>query len=598
MRPLIEGLENRQLFHSAFSASINFQPLNAQRAPGMLTDYGGEFAVRRGGLSYGWSIDMQDQAVDRNLTTIQKNDTFITMQKTVADNGAGTLVRPTWDIAVENGLYQVYIVAGDPGGANERMAVTAEGEVAVSGITRKAKRYIEGLVTVNVTDGKLTIGTAEWADVNKICYVGIVSTEAPATNTVTIETPQQNAVEGGTNGVFRITRDGPSLSSAVTIPLTIGGTATNGVDYGRFGTSVTLAANVASIDLPVRAVSDGITETNGETVTVTLGTVAGYSAIESAATVTIQDPDAPPAPTNITWATKASRPVAASEILSGTIGNKLYTFGGFVDTTYHPAKSAYSYDVTTNTWTRLTDLPVGLTHAGVTDDGTRYIYFAGGYPGNGSGGQQTFSSTTVYRYDTQSDSYSTITSLPSARGAGALGMVGSVLYFVAGENSSRQDVTTVWALDLNNTGAGWVTKASLPSARNHAAAIGLNGYLYIVGGQTGNDEDTVTQSPTYRYNPNTNTWTTLASIPTARSHIADAAFVYDDRIVILGGQSGYNAPIASNVIYDPDTNAWTTLNSLPDSRYSGAGAYVGGKFVYTAGIKSNFAATTWVGTLS
>ena len=599
MSRLIEHLETRRLLHGPLSVAINFAPLNAPRAPGLLTDYGVPYGVRRGGLTYGWDTDVQANSVDRNLTKIQKNDTFINMQNVVGSNTADH----TWAMAVENGTYDVYIVAGDPGDFGHRVAITAEGEVAVTGVTKPNKRYIEGLTHVTVTDNKLTIGNAAWSDGtgNRICYIGVVSTEDTPDDTLTIDTPQNSVTEGSGKGIIRITRDGDDIDKTVTIPLSIGGTATNGVDYGRFATSLTMAANVTSIDLPVRAIADSLDE-GDETVTLTLGTVAGYTNVESSATVTIRNAGGStpttPAPTNIAWSTKASRPLAASEILGAAVGHKLYTFGGFVDSTYHPTREAYSYDVTSNTWHELAELPVGLTHAGVATDDTRYIYLAGGYPGNGKNGQQTFSTAAVYRYDTQSDTYSTLKSLPQARGAGTLAYLNNKLYFFAGENSSRQDVTTVWALDLADQDDGWVSKAAVPSPRNHVAAVPLGGKIYIIGGQTGNDAGTVTQAPTYRYDPAANTWVTLASIPTARSHMADASFVYDNKIVVLGGQSGYNSPIASDVLYDPATNKWTTLNSLPDARYSGAAAFIGGKFVYAAGIKSNFAATTYVGTLT
>src|ERR1700712_2814056 len=102
MSRLIESLENRELFHAPFSASINFAPLNAPRAPGLLTDYGATYAVRRGGLEYGWSDDVQAFAVDRNITRIQKNDTFISMQNVVTGDTTGqpSTVSSDWSIAV------------------------------------------------------------------------------------------------------------------------------------------------------------------------------------------------------------------------------------------------------------------------------------------------------------------------------------------------------------------------------------------------------------------------------------------------------------------------------------------------------------------
>jgi len=53
------------------------------------------------------------------------------------------------------------------------------------------------------------------------------------------------------------------------------------------------------------------------------------------------------------------------------------------------------YDVASNSWSRLNDMPFGaLTHAGTTTDGN-FVYLAGGYPGDPNHGQ-TFSTTNVW----------------------------------------------------------------------------------------------------------------------------------------------------------------------------------------------------------
>ncbi|MDB5324856.1 MAG: extracellular repeat protein family, partial [Phycisphaerales bacterium] len=159
-----EALENRRLMASDFAASINFAPLTSQRAPGLLADYGGEYAVRRGGLSYGWDHDKTADTVERNVTKIQKNDTFIGLTK--GDN---------WNIEVPNGEYQVYVVAGDPAAPGSRMALDVEGDTAIAGVTRKSKMFLEGAVTVNVTDGKLTITSVGEYGADKLSYLAIQS---------------------------------------------------------------------------------------------------------------------------------------------------------------------------------------------------------------------------------------------------------------------------------------------------------------------------------------------------------------------------------------------------------------------------------------
>lgn len=580
----IEALECRRLLHADFSVAINFQPADAPRAPGMLMDYGSAFDYRRGGYQYGWTPDRTGNAVDRNLTRIQRNDTYM-----VALRG------DKWEITVPDGEYEVYVVAGEPKSVNERMGVLVEGQITVSGVTKSARRYLEGSKTVNVTDGRLTLEVAPWVAYNKLAYLSIRSTHStPDVATLSIEASQPNASEAGlVPGRFTITRSG-SLDQPVTIPLTVSGTAENGVDYGVIGSSVTLAAGVASLDLAVNPASDSLVE-GPETVVVTLGTVSGYTIAEGSATVTITDN--PPSLGNLSWSNGPSRPLAASEILAAEVAGVLYTFGGYIDNTFKPTRKAYKYTPGSG-WSAIADLPVGLTHAGITASNDT-IYFAGGYPGTGSNGNQVFSTTKVFSYSPATNTYTNLPDLPAARGGGALGLLDNKLYFISGSNSSRADVTDVYMLDLSNLAAGWISRAPLPSARNHAAAVTLNGSLYVIGGQTGQDAGLTAYGSLYRYNASNNTWTTLASMSTPRSHISDATFVHAGRIIVLGGQNAYESALRSNTAYDPLTNTWSSLTSLPAARFSGAGKLLSdGTYIYTGGYNGGFKSNTYIGTFS
>ena len=131
------------------------------------------------------------------------------------------------------------------------------------------------------------------------------------------------------------------------------------------------------------------------------------------------------------WSTKAAAPSLRAEAMGAEVNGKVYAFGGYVDRTYHPIARVDVYDVASNSWSRLSDMPFGaLTHAGTTTDGN-FVYLAGGYPGDPNHGQ-TFSTTNVWRYDTTNDSWTKMPSLPEGQGAGTLVDVDHVLYFFGG----------------------------------------------------------------------------------------------------------------------------------------------------------------------
>ena len=99
-----------------------------------------------------------------------------------------------------------------------------------------------------------------------------------------------NANENNTSGVFTLGRSG-NTSSSLTVNYTIGGTATNGTDYGSLSGTVTFAAGSATATVAVNPINDNLYEGN-ETVTLTLAAATTYTiGTNSTATLTITDDD-------------------------------------------------------------------------------------------------------------------------------------------------------------------------------------------------------------------------------------------------------------------------------------------------------------------
>ena len=104
-------------------------------------------------------------------------------------------------------------------------------------------------------------------------------------------------------------------------------------------------------------------------------------------------------------------------------------------------------------------------------------------------------------------------------------------------------------------GNTWATLTPYPTAISSQATTALNGLLYSFGGITNTDTNVA-----YRYDPATNAWTPLASLPAARSGasaVSDGTYIY-----ILGGSARGNH---TNTVYryDPVANSYTTLAAMP-----------------------------------
>ena len=296
------------------------------------------------------------------------------------------------------------------------------------------------------------------------------------------------------------------------------------------------------------------------------------------------------------WSRLADRPLGTSEAQGALVGGKLYTFGGFNWSTpcCTPWRYAFVYDPTSNAWTRLADMPEGLTHAGATTDGTD-VYYAGGFPEDASRTFQIFGTKHVWRYRVASNDYEALPDLPDDRGAGALRYLDGKLHFFGGESFGQgHDTPEHWVLDLAGGGTTWVAAAPmLPGrARNHLGSAVFEGKIYAVGGQHGHDEGLIETPLLDVYDPATDTWTPLADMPLAKGHIAMGTIVFRDRILVIAGEISNGHYTAELAAYEPVTNTWEELTPFPTVRHSGIAAPMLGGFVYTTG---EYSAETWLG---
>lgn len=593
----IESLEPRRLL-SALPAKvrINFQPESSPVPDYYRVDYGMPFGLRGNGMSYGWDVDNRVTTRARNdaRSADSRYDTLAHLQK---PGGART-----WEMAVPNGRYTVRVVAGDAGYTDGIFRTRIEGVLALSGQPSADARWVEGVATVDVTDRRLTITSGEDAVNNKISFVEIVKGEA-AMPIVWISADDPAASESGDGGSVLIRRRGDA-TSAVRIEYRVGGTATSGSDYEPLVGSVVLAAGEKLARVPIQPIDDALVE-GPETVVVSLVSSYDFSLEQlQQATVTIADNDTPVATGKLVWARGADA-VARTEQMAAMVGGKLYQLGGYFNNKYLSTAYMDVYDPATNRFTRLADLPHKLSHSGCAAD-DRFIYLAGGYTVNDAGTKQVFGLKTVRRYDTVTGQWSLMTDLPFHRGAGTMVLLGRTLYFLGGvDNNNRVDRREVFTLDLDTPGATWQTRAPLPEANNHFSAVVVDGKIYVMGGQTGQDETAVFKSTCYRYDPATNQWSAIASLPnTPRSHTWASTVVHQGKVYMMGGETrgreiGKPQMVKLVSVYDPATNRWSEQTPLDRGRSSGVAAVWNDKLIFTTGMEWNvFRHETYIGSFT
>ena len=167
--PATASLVIHDVVAAVSSVRINFTAVSSASPGGWLGDTGLLFGNRGNGQSYGWNRDLPAaNGKDRNAPNSpnEMQDSFIMMQTSQTPN-------PFWEMALANGRYRVHVGMGDPLTYAGTYKLTVEGALAISGKPTSAKRWLEGTVTVNVTDGRLTLRNANGAQYNRINFIEV-----------------------------------------------------------------------------------------------------------------------------------------------------------------------------------------------------------------------------------------------------------------------------------------------------------------------------------------------------------------------------------------------------------------------------------------
>jgi N-acetylneuraminic acid mutarotase len=134
--------------------------------------------------------------------------------------------------------------------------------------------------------------------------------------------------------------------------------------------------------------------------------------------------------------------------------------------------------------------------------------------------------------------------------------------------------------------------------RNHAFAAAVNGKIYVIGGRTGTAYimTATNTNVVEEYDPAADRWgAPLQRMPTARS---GGGWGTDGRrIYCAGGEvttTQLTGAFRAVEAFDPATNTWTTLPSMPMPRHGVAGAVLGDEFHLVSGMIQTAGALTFM----
>lgn len=281
-------------------------------------------------------------------------------------------------------------------------------------------------------------------------------------------------------------------------------------------------------------------------------------------------------------------PVSRSDFAVLPVNNTLYVFGGCIGnqhvTSGCPAitNRLESFNTATNTWTELAPANTSRTqYIGCVYQST--LYYIGGRDLNGN------IIPTVDVYDVQTGLWRQLPNQAGVtnRSNGACFVIGSTLYVTGGYDANYNSLNTTITLTLpantftNNT----VPVKPVSAGDCQADSIGQSGYVF--GGFWSYEADgngfCHPLATIERYDATTNRWTQLAETGFIGRGLP-ASGVVNGQLYVMGGEAKGVVCVDGNDIshpeptvqsFDPSTNVFTTLGTLPTSRFRFSGAAVG-----------------------
>jgi N-acetylneuraminic acid mutarotase len=222
----------------------------------------------------------------------------------------------------------------------------------------------------------------------------------------------------------------------------------------------------------------------------------------------------------------------------------LYVIGG-ENTGHHALGRVQAYHVATNSWTWHPDLPIPLTRTNGAVAINNKIYVAGGTTGD-HGEQQT-----LFMFDPATNRWTRKSDMPQPTIGGMSAVSNNQLYVVTSCNGEEclppDDQPLFYRYDpVTDT---WTSLPPPPNMHIRGAAGFIGGKLYLIGGSRVNADGSVTTvRATNIYNPATNQWTTGAPLPTARIDLSASRVALNgqSRIEVVGGAAPGN-----NLSYQP-----------------------------------------------
>jgi N-acetylneuraminic acid mutarotase len=260
------------------------------------------------------------------------------------------------------------------------------------------------------------------------------------------------------------------------------------------------------------------------------------------------------------WRSAAAIPLPLNHPNAAAVNGKIYLLGGLAvasDGAWRAVPDSWVYDLCKDAWAPLDPMPDRRGSAAIGVYGEK-IYLAGGMTilNPVQGGEQG-SVDSVSVFDTALLQWISVPRaaqhIPARRDHVGGAVVGTTFYVVGGRDHGQMNGrNTVFALDLGNMAAGWVTKAGkVPTPRGGLAAAAVGTKVYTFGGEGNPAEGTKgVFNETEVYDTVSDSWKKLEPMKLPRH--GTSAVAIGGRVFIPGGGIAQGAgPVATLDVFSP-----------------------------------------------
>jgi N-acetylneuraminic acid mutarotase len=177
-----------------------------------------------------------------------------------------------------------------------------------------------------------------------------------------------------------------------------------------------------------------------------------------------------------------------------------------------------------------------------------YVYLIGGRPVGTVGSD-------LWRYDPISDSWTSLTPMPTARATEHMAVHhGGRIFVIGGRTGDTPDALGVLdTLEVYKIAEDtWVTKTPMPEARSDAAVVKHGNKIYVFGGY---DETGIATDTTFIYRIAKDTWTEGEPMPEPRANPVKGKC--GNKIHIIGGYDLTGTPTTTHFVYNPVKDRWS-----------------------------------------